>query len=132
MARATRDSIAVDMIDDATGETWLVAEYRQTEHGFCLALGWPMEMAGPGNPRVILTLPLIEYLEATRPRDVILPIGRTTIKRLRSDLGLRWSWDAWWAVREADLTTMTLEQFCARHGCSMGAASQRRAMHRQP
>lgn len=29
--------------------------------------------------------------------------------------------------RREDLLSMTLEAFCAKHGCSVGAASQRRA-----
>lgn len=76
---------------------------------------------------VILTVELAHYLHTARPRDVSLPIGGTTVKRLRSELGLKWSWDEWWAARASDLQTMTLEAFCARHGCSIGAASQRRA-----
>lgn len=126
MTRPTRDDLAIGLIRDAIGESYLVVELRPTAHGFDLALGWPEDMSGPGNPRVILTMPLIEYLTATRPRDVALPISRSTIKKLRNDLSLRWSWDDWWAARADDLGSMTLEAFCARHGCSMGAASQRR------
>jgi phage-related protein len=48
-------------------------------------------------------------------------------KRIRRELGLRWDWDAWRSMRSDDLRTMTLEAFCARHGCSIGAASQRRS-----
>lgn len=31
------------------------------------------------------------------------------------------------AERRGDLLSLTLEAFCKKHGCSMGAASQRRA-----
>lgn len=127
MPRPTRESLAIDHIADIYGERWLVAEYRPTAHGWPLALGWPAGMTGrQARPGVIVTLPLAEYLMATRLRDVVLPIGMTAIKRLRADLDLRWSWDDWWQARAADLRAMTLEAFCARHGCSIGAASQRR------
>jgi hypothetical protein len=39
---------------------------------------------------------------------------------------VHWDWDAWWIERAFDLRRMTLERFCEKHGCSMGAASQRR------
>lgn len=126
--RATRESIAVDRIRDAHGEWHLVAEYRPTSHGWDLAIGWPEGMEGPGNPAVIATMPLVEYLSDTRLRDVVLPIGVSTVKRLRRDLGLRWDWDAWWSARADDLATMTLHDFASKHGCSTGAASQRRAV----
>lgn len=125
--RPTRESLAVGQIDDLQGQPWLVAEYRDTLHGFSLASGWPVDMSGPGNPRVIMTAALAEYLQSVeRPRDIVLPIGVSTIKRLRADLDLRFDWDAWWAVRDSDLRSMTLQAFCDLHHCSMGAASQRR------
>lgn len=127
MTRPTRESLAIDVIADIYGARWLVSEYRPTAHGFDLGMGWPEDMSGPGNPRVIATLPLVEYLTATRLRDVDLPISRSVVKRLRAELDLRWDWDAWWAERMDDLATMTLEDFARRHGCSTGAASQRRA-----
>ncbi|MFZ5747177.1 MAG: hypothetical protein ACOY45_05905 [Pseudomonadota bacterium] len=127
MTRPTRESLAIDQITDIHERDWLVAEYRPTAHGFRVAIGWPVDARGPGNPRVILTAALAEYLQSVeRPRDIALPITRSTINRLRGDLDLRFDWDAWWAARARDLETMTLAQFCARHHCSMGAASQRR------
>lgn len=72
-------------------------------------------------------------MQTERPRDVRLPISRTTIKRLRSALDLSFDWDAWWAARADDLASMTLADFAERHHCSEGAASQRRAaLHHQP
>lgn len=127
MTRPTRESLAVDQVTDAYSAEWLVAEYRTTAHGAKIALGWPVVMAGPGNPRVIMTAALAEYLQSVeRPRDIDLPLSRSTIKRLRGELELRFDWDAWWCARSDDLHSMTLEAFCARHHCSMGAASQRR------
>jgi len=115
---------------DWIGVAWDVRERRETAHGFELMIGWPAdEPRGQGGRgvAVILTVELAQYLLQTRLRDVDLPIGRTPIKRLRRELEIRWSWDDWWSARAADLMDMTLEQFCSRHGCSIGAASQRRA-----
>jgi hypothetical protein len=119
----------IDQATDWRGVVWDVRERRPTRHGFDVLVGWPA-----GAPRgrggrgvaVILTAELAHYLGQTRLRDVDLPIGKSTAKRLRAELGVRWSWDAWWDARRDDLLSMTLEVFCSRHGCSMGAASQRR------
>lgn len=129
MSRPTREDLTIGIITDVHGANHRVAEYRETDHGFDIALGWPVAMVGPGNARVILTQPLAEYL--TRPdlraRDIRLPIGRSSITVLRAALGIRWDWDAWWSARADDLRTMTLADFATQHGCSISAASQRRA-----
>lgn len=114
---------------DYSGKTWDVREIRETSHVFAIMIGWPNgEPRGQGGRgvAVILSVELADYLVRTRQRDIDLPIGLTAAKRLRRKLGVSWSWDDWWAKRADDLRTMTLETFCARHGCSMGAASQRR------
>lgn len=122
-----------DIIGTATdhaGQVWDVRERRPTTHGFDVLIGWPQgEPRGRGGRgvAVILTADLARYLTSTRQRDIDLPIGRTAAQRLRTVLGVSWSWDAWWADRADDLRSMTLEAFCGRHGCSIGAASQRRA-----
>ena len=121
---------------DYAGALWDVREARPTSHGFDVLIGWPRgEPRGMGGRGVatILSVELARYLaeRQLRPRDIDLPIGGTTIKRLRRELGLRWSWDEWWESRIADLDAMTLEAFCALHGCSIGAASQRRTAMRQ-
>ncbi len=124
-----RRALIIGRATDWQGAEWDVREGRATIHGFDVLVGWPHgEPRGQGGRGVatILTVELAAYLQATRPRDVNLPVGETAVKRLRNAIGLRWSWDDWWAARAADLQTMTLEQFCALHGCSTGAASQRR------
>lgn len=115
---------------DWTGRGWLVRERRPTGHGFDVLIGWPDDEprgAGTRGVAVILTADLAHYLTTTRQRDIQLPIGLTAAKRLRRELGVVWSWDAWWDARRADLLSMTLEAFAVKHGCSVGAASQRRA-----
>lgn len=115
---------------DYAGVAWDVRERRATTHGFDVLIGWPSgETRGPGGRGVatIITAELAQYLQATRPRDVVLPISRSTVNRVRAEIGIRWSWNEWWTVRSDDLRTMTLEAFCDKHGCSTGAASQRRA-----
>jgi len=118
---------------DYAGVEWDVREGRPTKHGFDVLIGWPRgEARGKGGRGVatIITAELAQYLQATRLRDTDLPIGMSTVKRMRAEIGVSWSWDDWWAVRADDLSTMTLEAFCDKHGCSMGAASQRRAQSR--
>lgn len=123
-----RESLAIGTATDIYGDDWLVAEERPTAHGFTLLLGWPVDAAGPGGARVIMTAALAEHLQTIeRPQDVDLPVGRSTIKRLRAELDLRFDWDAWWAARQGDLATLSLSQFAAKHNCSVGATSQRRA-----
>ena len=115
---------------DIFGQPWDVRERRDTHQGWPVLIGWPQ-----GQPRgwggrgvaAFLTPPHADYLTVTRLCDVVLPISTTTVKRLRAQLEIRWSWEDWWAARREDLLTLTLEQFCAAHHCSMGAASQRRA-----
>ena len=129
---ARRAQIA-GQVTDHVGVRWDVRECRPTVHGFDVMVGWPQgEPRGMGGRgvAVIISVELARYLSDTRLRDVDLPIGNTTIKRLRSEVGVSWSWDAWWADRATDLDAMTLERFCALHGCSIGAASQRRAILR--
>lgn len=128
-----RKAQVIGQATDAQGAVWDVRERRASGHGWDILIGWPHgepRGRGCGGVKAILTAELARYLIDTRPRDVALPIGLTTIKRLRHDLGLSWSWDAWWQDRATDLQSMTLEQFCARHGCSIGAASQRRQQMR--
>lgn len=133
MARRAR---IIGRVLDVHGRAWDVREYRPTAHGFGIAVGWPQgEPRGRGGRgvAVVPTQALVEYLTATRLKNTAdLPIGTTAIKRLRRELGIRWDWDAWWAGRRDDLLGLTLERFCARHGCSLGGASQRRAALRAP
>jgi hypothetical protein len=120
---------------DHAGNPWDVRETRPTAHGFEVMIGWPQgEARGQGGRgvAVILTAELARYLVETRQRDIDLPIGLTAAKRLRRELGVSWSWDAWWQARQEDLQAMTLQAFCERHGCSMGAASQRRSALQSP
>ena len=126
----SREAQITGAATDHAGQAWDVRESRPTAHGFDILIGWPQgEPRGKGGRgvAVILTAELARYLSETRQRDIDLPIGLTAAKRLRRELGVSWSWDAWWADRAEDLQAMTLADFCARHGCSMGAASQRRA-----
>jgi len=120
---------------DWHGQRWDVRESKPTDHGFDILIGWPEgEPRGRGGRGVatIITAELAQYLLQTRLRDAALPIGNTTIKRLRAALDIHWSWDDWWSARKEDLLSMTLEAFCLKHGCSTGAASQRRASIKPP
>ncbi|WKD28665.1 hypothetical protein NDQ72_01575 [Halomonas sp. KG2] len=127
MTRLNREGSAIGNARDVFGAAWLVRERRDSGHGWLIEIGWPVVGDGPQGVQIICTLPLAEYLRNTRLKDVDLPIGKTAVKRLRKTLELYWSWDEWWAERLDDLHTMKLEAFAKKHGCSVGAASQRRA-----
>lgn len=111
---------------DVWGAPWAVHERRPTRHGWMIEMGYPAHEHERQGIAIIVTQSLAEYIIATRPRDVDLPIGGTAIKRIRRYLGVRWDWDAWWGDRSHDLLSMTLDAFAAKHGCSIGAAIQRR------
>lgn len=115
------------MIKDIWGDLWAIEELRPTSHHFEIALGRPVGY-GPQGRTVILTPALAHYLQGVeRPRDLDLPISRSTLTTLRRQLGLGFDAAAWWRAREDDLRSMTLDAFAAKHRCSTGAASQRRA-----
>ena len=126
MARKAR---IIGLAVDVHGQAWDVREYRPTAHGFNIVVGWPHGATRGRGGRGVAVAPtqaLAEYLALTRLRDIELPIGGTTIRRLRRELGIHWDWDVWWRSRRDDLLNLTLEQCCTRYGCSIGAASQRR------
>ena len=126
-----REAQIIGNATDYAGVEWDVRECRPTTHGFGILMGWPKSATrgkGGHGVAVIITAELAQYLQSTRLRDVDLPIGTTTVKRMRADIGVSWSWDDWWAARADDLRTMTLQAFCDKHGCSLGAASQRRSV----
>lgn len=129
MRALARQATIIDHITDAYGDGWDVREYRPTLHGFSVAFGWPADVprgtGKAGGPRAILTTELVAYLEKMRrePAKIRLPIGRTTLRRLRRILGHHWRIDraVWWEDRVADLSDLTIEQFCAKHDVSAGA-----------
>lgn len=124
-----RRATIIETVVDAFGDEWDVREYRPTTHGFAVAFGWPAdELRGQGQaggPRAILTEDLVLYLASRRndPGSIRLPIGRTTLKRLRRILGHHWQIDraAWWEARTEDLSDLTVEAFAATHDVSVGA-----------
>lgn len=125
-----REATIIGEATDYAGQQWVVRERRPTGHGWDILVGWPEDAErgrGGRGVAVIITAELAQYLTVTRRRDMVLPIGATAISRMRREIGVSWSWDDWWEQRRDDLLSMTLEVFCLRHGCSMGAASQRRA-----
>lgn len=129
MRALARHTWIIDRISDAFGDEWAVREYRPTVHGFDIAFGWPADQLRSGGrlggPKVILSDALVIYLATHRdqPKNIRLPIGRTTLKRLRRTLGHHWRIDraTWWEARSDDLSDLTIEQFCVKHNVSTGA-----------
>lgn len=118
----------MDPVHDIFGQTWLVTEARETPLGFDVLVGRPHPPSRQGAT-VILTDDLAEAIDAMRdtPADLdgVLPIGRTTIKRLRKAMGYHWRADRldWYLDRLDDLATMTGVEFAQRHGVSEATAS---------
>lgn len=75
-----------------------------------------------------MTAPLVCYLEEMRdrPGEIDLPCGRTTIKRLRRELGHDWraEQEGWWLERLEDMDRLTGAQFAARHDVSEARVCQ--------
>lgn len=117
-------------VGDQWGDAWSVAESRPTDYGHDVLLGWPHPLpSGPrGRPKTIMTGALAATLEdyRTNPGDLRLPVGATTIKRLRALLGHNRYLDRrqWWEDRAVDLADLTLDEFARRHGVTAGAASR--------
>lgn len=125
----TREATIIGQIKDIDNVTYDIREKRPTTHGWDLCLGWPTGIqrgkGGGGGPRVILTTDLVEYLkmEKSSTKRIDLPIGKTSIARLRRLLGMNWQSDRaqWWEDRVDDLASLTLTQFSKRHQVSTGA-----------
>src|SRR5690606_33121110 len=87
---------ALDLVEDMFGQTWLVTDARETPLGFGVLVGRPHPPSRQGAT-VILTADLAEAIDGMRdtPADLdgVLPIGRTTIKRLRKAMGYHWRAD---------------------------------------
>jgi len=118
-------------VKDVDGRLWDVAESRPTKHGFDLHFGWPSDARGYGQGAkgLIPTQDLLKYWESKKLcRDgsiYDLPIGRTSIKRVRSILGLDYYTDnaEWYWDRIEDLMTMSNVRFSAIHGVDESTVS---------
>jgi len=121
-------------IRDAFDDRWDVREFRDTEHDFAIAFGWPSGFprgrGGVGGPRTILTEPLVKHLEGVRYEltpipAANLPLGRQQIKRVRKMLGHDRKADrrAWWVANLESLQPSdTLKDLAVSHGISPSAA----------
>jgi hypothetical protein len=126
-----RRNIAIKKIHDHWDDRWSVFEIRPTDHGFQVFMGRPLQEGRPlnrvGGNRVILTTPLVEYLESIRNERGTwdLPISRTTLKRLRRLLGFNLYDDLreWWEQHADELAETTETEFAARHGYSVATVS---------
>ena len=121
---------APGFVRDVFDNRWDISEFRGTKHGFDIVLGWPSGkprgMGGAGRPGVILTPPLVRYLERfrTNMKGIDLPISPKVIERLRGLLGHD-TWKEvkrWWEDRRANLKVLSYAEFARRHGSSPSAA----------
>lgn len=111
-------------VTDYWGDDWIVINIRTAPGVPAVPLGRPAGYFGRGGPTIFVTPALAEHLERYRhsPGKAGLPVGLTALKRLRRLLGHNRYIDsaAWWEARADDLATLTMEEFAARHGKSMG------------
>lgn len=117
---------------DVYGDEWDLREWIPTDHGWSLASGWPKGFprgsGGVGGPRIILTKPLVDYLESVRydlrpVQAARLPLKINRIKRLRLLLGHHQKKDrrSWWMDHADELGSMSHIEFAAKHGVSSSA-----------
>lgn len=116
---------------DATGAEWDVRSEEPTPMGFSVFRGRPTAERNSGRragPAIIVTAEVLAYLEERRTESTAetarqLGIGSTALKRLRREAGHNRYADlsGWWSARLADLESLTLEEFCAKHGTTMGS-----------
>jgi hypothetical protein len=124
-----RQATVLYQVQDAEGYAWDVKEERPTSHGWLLLLGWPTRVprgkGGCGGPGTIPTSHLVDYMTEHRMGKIELPIGTSTIKRLRRVLGHHRYRDAeqWWMQHIMDLMEMTCEEFAATHSVSAASVS---------
>ena len=124
---ARRKFPVVGQVRDVDGVLWGVRDVRTTKHGFDLLFGSPVSRLGAcvtGLPRIIATDALVAFWEDHRidRNGTIydLPAGRTTLKRVRRRLGFHSLEDLseFWCERIADLQSLSVQEFAARHNVS--------------
>jgi hypothetical protein len=111
-------------INDVFGDAWDAKPPCNTRHDWSVYLGWPhgcqRGRGGCGGPRWILTRPLARYLERTRMRDIELPLGTSTARKMRHWLGLHWRDEraAWWESKTEEILAMTGSEFARKYALS--------------
>jgi hypothetical protein len=126
---------AVGRLKDVDGVLWDIRDVRDTKYNFSLYFGTPANNHGSyrgGLPRLIATKPLRDFWRSnpveSRGFTYDLPAGRTTLKRLRKRLGLHYLDDLteFWTDRLADLKSLPMRDFAARHRVPVQVALERR------
>lgn len=126
---------AVGRLKDVDGVLWDIREVRDTKYGFSIYFGTPAYNHGAyrgGLPRLIATKPLRDFWQGhpveSRGFTYDLPAGRTTLKRLRKRLGLHYLDDLteFWTDRLADLESLPVRDFAARHRVPVEVVLDRR------
>lgn len=122
-----RTATIIGSRNDVFGCRWDVRELRPTNHGFQLAIGWPirhgerMSGKGYGGPRIIPTRALYRYwrkCQLARDGSIYdLPASRRALQRVRRILGFNFysANRRWWEDRLCDLSTLTGAEFARLH-----------------
>lgn len=112
---------------DMYGKYWDVGRRHPTPYGFAVDFGWPVDYAGPGAARAILTPPLADYLRRVeRSKDIDLPLTNVVQSRFRRELGMdyRSQRERWWRERIDDLQALSHREFAHRHAVSEVAVTE--------
>lgn len=121
------------VLTDVFGDDWDAKPPIETAHSWGVYKGWPhgwpRGRGGVGGPRWIVTEPLAEYLEATRVKDIDLPIGTTPVKRMRQWIGLHWQDErkSWWENHIVELASISNAEFARRYDVLESSVSVFRA-----
>lgn len=118
----------IRVVADLDGSEWECRLGELAECGIWCWQGWPAGQirgkGGVGGPSWVLTEDLAAWMSTNAVRYHVhmrtagFPFGRTAARRMRRTLGLTRLSDRlrWWSDREADLLTLTREEFGRRHG----------------
>ena len=120
-AQDKRERATICQIRDVHGVNWDVRQIRPTKHGFHLFFGSPAGSPWSSNPCIIATKELRNFWDSNRTRHdgfiYDLPVGRSTVKRLRRRLqfNFREDWCKFWQDRIEDLKNISARDFAAKH-----------------
>jgi hypothetical protein len=130
--QSDREKKTICQIRDVHGVNWDVRQIRPTKHGFYLFFGSPAGRPWRSNACIIPTKELRNFWDSNRTRHdgflYDLPIGRSTVKRVRRRLqfNFREDWMKFWQDRMDDLKTMSVREFGAKHDVDHNVVNEMR------
>jgi hypothetical protein len=130
--QAKHERATICQVRDVHGENWDVRQILPTKHGFYLFFGSPAGGTWRSNACIIATKELHNFWDSNRTRHdgliYDLPIGRSTVKRVRRRLQFNFleDWSKFWQDRIDDLKTITAREFAAKHKVEQNVVKEMR------